>query len=757
MYGKIGTKYPIWIMLIGAILLFTYYTFRPNQYTHPYEAQVDSVLSQMTLVEKIGQLNHLKGNYSTDIYEQDTDLEEEIQQGRVGALTPFVDLDQLIAWQKLAVEESRLGIPLLYAADVVHGYRTIFPVPLAQAASWDLKAIEQADRIAATEMSAAGLHWTFAPMVDISRDPRWGRVMEGAGEDPYLGSCIAEARVRGFQGDDLLQSNTVIACAKHFAAYGAPEGGMEYNTVDVSERRLRELHLPPFRASVDAGVATLMNSFNVVAGVPASSNDLLLKQILRKEWEFTGFTVSDANSLHEVIPHGVAANRKEAAYQCFTAGSDTDLWGQVYVESLEELVKEGAISEVDIDRSVRRILRYKFELGLFDDPYRYFDTVRLQQTLRRPEHLEAARSLARKSFVLLKNDNQLLPFQPAQYERIALIGPLGNSREYKDLIGNWSGFANPDDLTTVYQGLKEALDTTVKLDTASGCRAFGNCPEAMIEQARRVAERSDVVVLAVGENGYNTGECASRADISLPGNQEELIKVVAATGKPIVLLLFTGRPLELTDILNDVSAIMVCWQPGTEAGLAVADVLLGDHAPQGKLPMTFPYHQGQIPIYYSHLNTGRPRQGPEDTRWGVSKWSDVPNEPLFPFGYGLSYTTFSYSPPTLSQTQLSADDTLKIYTTVTNTGQTDGTEVAQLYIRDQIATVSRPVKELRGFQLVTLAPGASQSVTFQMTVEDLKYWTREMQYAVEPGNFSIFVGGNSQDTQTVSFSLMDDQ
>ncbi|MBV6646248.1 MAG: glycoside hydrolase family 3 C-terminal domain-containing protein [Cyclobacteriaceae bacterium] len=715
--------------------------------------KVDSLLALMTLKEKLGQLNHLKGNYSTDIYEQNVDLNKAIADGEVGALTPFTTMDNLIRWQKIATEESRLGIPLFYAADVVHGYKTIFPVPIGQAASWDMEAIELSERIAATEMASAGLNWTFAPMLDVTRDPRWGRVMEGPGEDPFLAGEIAKARVRGFQGDDLGAENTVLACAKHFVAYGAPEGGRDYNTVEVSQRTLREVYLPPFQEAVEEGVATVMNGFNTLNSIPASANSFLLRDILKGEWGFAGFTVSDANSFYELIPHGVAADRREAALKCIQAGSDTDLWSQVYIDHLEQLVSSGAVDPKLVDDAVRRVLKYKYELGLFEDPFRYLDSARMTKTLMQPAFLEAARDLARKSLVLLKNEQKLLPLDN-QSRKIALIGPLAHSRQYRDLMGNWKAAGDMNDVVTIYEGLVKRVGKE-NVYLAQGCEAFGKCPTELTNQASAIARKADIVILAIGENGYSTGEGASKTNLSLPGNQEDLVEAISKTGKPVIALLFNGRPLIFHDLKRKVPAVLECWEPGTTAGDAVMDVVFGDYNPSGKLPITFPNDVGQIPIYHSQLNTGRPRSGPDDKRWGVSKWSDVPNEPLYPFGYGLSYTNFTYSKMQLSDSVISKADTLLVSVDTTNAGDYSGCEVVQLYIQDPVASVSRPVKALKAFDRVCLEKGKRQKVVFHISVDDLKYWDDKMNYKTDGGIFHVFVGSSSVDVSKMTFRLED--
>lgn len=735
------------------ILMFDSCQLRNNEGAGESESRIESILQQMTLEEKVGQLNQIKGNYSTDIYEQNLEIEKEIRTGRVGAITPNVDMSQKIAWQKIAVEESRLGIPLIYSADVIHGFKTIFPVPVAQACSWDLNSIEKAERIAAIEMSSQGLHWTFAPMLDVSRDPRWSRVMEGPGEDPYLASQIARARVRGFQGDDLSKENTVLACAKHFAAYGKPEGGMDYNSVDMSERELREVYLPSFHAAVDEGIATVMNAFNTVNRIPASCNPLLLKQILKTEWNFQGFTVSDANSFNELIQHGVAKDKREAALKCILAGSDTDLWGQVYIEELAQLIEDGIVDESLVDDAVRRVLRYKFKLGLFENPYKYFDEERENNSLLLPEHLEASLDLARKSMVLLKNEDKLLPLEKGKYRKIAVIGQLARELEERDMIGNWSAAGDMKDVITVWDGLSEKVGENTKLVYAKGMNAWGNYSEKLLRKAVETARNADLVILAVGENGYATGEASSRTDISLPGDQEKLTRAIYATGKPVVMLLFNGRPLTFLWESEHMDAILECWEPGTMAGKAVADVLYGDYNPSGKLAISIPYHAGQIPMHYSRLNTGRPSKGPDDKRWGIAGWADAPNEALYPFGYGLSYTTFSYGDVKLDKETMQIEDSLRLSIAVSNTGAYDGEETVQLYIRDLVADVSRPVKELKAFQKVFLKSGETKSLEFTLTAEDLKYWNHEMKFVADPGEFKVFIGGNSRDLKEAKFEV----
>ncbi|MBQ0736353.1 beta-glucosidase BglX [Aquimarina celericrescens] len=739
--------------VIVIVLLISSCSISENRPEEPFEKEIQELLSKMTLEEKVGQLNMLKGLYSTDIYEQNTDLNEAIKSGKVGGLTPYTDLEQLRKWQQTAVDSSRLGIPLLFSFDVVHGYQTMFPIPLGQSCSWDLEAIENADRIAAKEAAASGINWVFGPVLDLCRDPRWGRNMETAGEDAYLSSQIAKARVRGYQGTALSDTLTVMACAKHFAGYGAVEGGLDYNAVEVSERTLREYHLKPFKAAVEEGIGTVMNAFNTINGIPSTQDDFLLKTILREEWQFKGFTVSDANSIYELIPHGVAVDRREAAIKSFKAGAETDLWSEIYIQELPKLVEEGIIQEAAIDNTVRKILRFKYGLGLFENPYRYLNKDRQKKTLGQLAHRKASRELATKSFVLLENKSDILPLDLSKYRNIALVGPMNDSRQFRDLVGNWAARVKVEETTTIINAFDERVKPKVNYTQSAGCGDWGKCTELEIAAAEKVVRQSDIAIVVLGENGYSSGESGSKTDVTLPGNQEELIKRLAKTGKPIVLLVLSGRPLVLTEIKEEVAALMLCWQPGTEAGNAIVDVLLGKANPSGKLTMTFPYHQGQIPIYYNHLNTGRPQNGPDDKRWGITKYSDAPREPLYSFGYGLSYTTFDISSPILDKNQMSMSDTLQIKVRVKNTGKRKGTEVVQLYIRDNVANVSRPVKELKGFRRIELDPNQEEIVQFNLTVDDLKYWDDKMKYSIEPGEFDLFVGNASNQVKHITFIL----
>ncbi|MBN2104831.1 beta-glucosidase BglX [bacterium] len=714
--------------------------------------KIDDLLSQMTLEEKVGQLHQIGGSFATGPdFKNDANREALVRNGWIGSFLNIVDLGYMRELQRLAVEESRMKIPLMFALDVVHGYKTIFPVPLAQAASWDPDLIEKAERVAATEAAASGIHWTFAPMVDIARDPRWGRVMEGSGEDPCLGSRIAEARVRGFQGEDLSAENTILACAKHFAAYGAAEGGRDYNTVDLSELVLREVYLPPFQAVVDAGVASVMNSFNVVFRMPASANALLMNQILKGEWNFQGFVISDWNSYGEMIAHGVAADKYDVACLAMNAGSDVDMQGYVYIDALIPAVKDGKVAEERLNDAVRRFMKMKFKLGLFDDPYGYINPERMKNTLMIKPFQETALKLAHESIVLLKNENHLLPVQK-KIGSIAVIGQLADSREFRDMLGNWCAMGDMNDVVTILQGVKKKVSRHTKILYAKGCEAFGQCPDSLIQEAVIAAEESDVVLLALGENGFMSGEATSRAYIGLPGDQIKLAKAVHATGKPIVLLLMTGRPLTIPWCHENIPAIVNIWQAGTMGGQAAADVVFGDVNPSGKLPVTFPLTIGQVPLYYNALNTGRP-VGPDGNPHFRSAYIDCPNDPLYPFGFGLSYTAFEYSDLILSSVKIGMNDVLTVRVNVRNTGKRDGIEVVQLYIRDLVGSVSRPLKELKGFERVPLKAGESRQVEFHLTSDALAFWSRSMTFEAEPGDFKVFVGGSSADVLEENFTL----
>lgn len=717
------------------------------------DQKVEALLRQMTLEEKIGQLNQYTGdNAATGPITINPNKQAEIKQGLIGSMLNILGTKYTRQYQELAMQ-SRLKIPLLFGQDVIHGYKTTFPIPLAEAASWDLEAMELTARIAATEAAAAGIHWTFAPMVDISRDPRWGRVMEGAGEDTYLGSKIAYARVKGFQGN-LGDVTSVMACVKHFAAYGAALGGRDYNSVDMSNRMLWETYLPPFKAALDAGAATFMNAFNDLNGIPATGNVYLQRDILKGKWNFKGFVVSDWGSIGEMVNHGFAKDNKEAALAAITAGSDMDMESNAYRYHLAQLVKEKKVPMALIDDAVKRILRKKFELGLFDDPFKFNNEEREQKALNNPEHRKVARAMAAKSIVLLKNEKGILPLSKST-KTIAFIGPL--VKEYKQNMGFWSVELPELDYTkeivSQWDGLQNKVGKNTQLLYAKGCDIEGDNKEGFAE-AIAVANQADVVILSIGERRDQSGEAKSRSNLRLPGVQEELVKAIQATGKPVVVLVNAGRPLIFNWTADQVPAILYTWWLGSEAGNAIADVLFGDYNPSGKLPMSFPREEGQIPIYYNHFNTGRPAPNETATNY-VSAYIDLKNSPKFPFGYGLSYTTFNYTDLQLSKKVMKKNETITVSFTLTNTGKFDGEEVVQLYLKDQMGSVVRPVKELRDFQKVFLKAGASQKITFTIDKEKLAFYNAKLEWAPEPGGFEVQLGSSSADIRLKdSFELV---
>lgn len=736
--------------IILAFLMFTGFAFAQSK---NIDQKVEALLRQMTLEEKIGQLNQYTGdNAATGPITINPNKQTEIKQGLIGSMLNILGTKYTRQYQELAMQ-SRLKIPLLFGQDVIHGYKTTFPIPLAEAASWDLEAMELTARIAATEAAAAGIHWTFAPMVDISRDPRWGRVMEGAGEDTYLGSKIAYARVKGFQGN-LGDVTSVMACVKHFAAYGAAVGGRDYNSVDMSNRMLWETYLPPFKAALDAGAATFMNSFNDLNGIPATGNAYLQRDILKGKWNFKGFVVSDWGSIGEMVNHGYAKDNKEAALAAITAGSDMDMESNAYRYHLAQLVKEKKVPMALIDDAVKRILRKKFELGLFDDPFKFNNEEREQKALNNPEHRKVARAMAAKSIVLLKNEKGILPLSKST-KTIAFIGPL--VKEYKQNMGFWSVELPELDYTkeivSQWDGLQNKVGKNTQLLYAKGCDIEGDNTEGFAE-AVAVANQADVVILSIGERRDQSGEAKSRSNLRLPGVQEELVKAIQATGKPVVVLINAGRPLIFNWTADQVPAILYTWWLGSEAGNAIADVLFGDYNPSGKLPMSFPREEGQIPIYYNHFNTGRPAPNETATNY-VSAYIDLKNSPKFPFGYGLSYTTFNYTDLQLSKKVMKKNETITVSFTLTNTGKFDGEEVVQLYLKDQVGSVVRPVKELRDFQKVFLKAGASQKITFTIDKEKLAFYNAKLEWTPEPGAFEVQLGASSADIRLKdSFELV---
>jgi beta-glucosidase len=711
------------------------------------ERKVDSVLALMTLGEKIGQMNQINafGAPTGPLVYGPTDMND-LKAGKIGSLLNLSGADRTRKAQEIAVKETRLGIPLIFGLDVIHGYRTVFPIPLAEACSWDMEMIRKTAEIAAVEATAEGLNWTFAPMVDIARDPRWGRIMEGAGEDTYLGSQIAVARVKGFQGDDLASPSTMVACVKHYAAYGAAEAGRDYNTVDMSERRLRDVYLPPFEAAAKAGAGTFMNSFNELGGIPATGNSFLVRQVLKDEWAFDGFVVSDWASVWELIPHGFAADSSEAARLAVLAGSDMEMVSSCYIKNLEKLVADGKVSEKLIDDAVRRILRVKFRLGLFDDPYRYCDTVREKTLILHPAHIAHAREIARRSIVLLKNEKSLLPLSK-NLKSIAVIGPLADDHDAP--LGNWRAKGEAKDVVSLLDGIKNAVGNNTRIIYEKGCEVLDPATTGFTG-AVKAARSADIVIAVLGESALMSGEARSRADISLPGKQQELLEALQGTGKPVVLVLMNGRPLTLNWASEHVPAIVEAWHLGVQSGNAIADVLFGDYNPSGKLVVSFPYAVGQIPVYYNHKSTGRPIT-PENP-W-TSRYQDIPNEPLYPFGYGLSYTTFEYSNLKLDKNEMVMGGIINVTIDVTNTGKVAGEEVIQLYVRDLVGNVTRPVLELKGFKKVLLQPGETVNVAFQLSSADLAFWNNDMQFKAEPGDFNVFVGTNSDELLQASFVL----
>ena len=709
--------------------------------------KVESLLAQMTLEEKIGQLTLLSSKWEITGPVEGKSYIDEVRSGQCGNIFNVPKAEYVRQLQKMAVEETRLGIPLLFGFDVIHGYKTIFPIPLGLASSWDMDAVERSARIAAVEAAASGITWTFAPMVDIARDPRWGRIAEGAGEDTYLCCEVAKANVRGFQGNDLSDPSTVAACMKHFAAYGAAQAGRDYHTVDMSERMLRDTYLPPFKAALDAGCASVMTSFNEFNGVPASGNPFLLKTILRDEWKFDGVVVTDYTSINEMIAHGSAADQADAAAQALAAGVDMDMMSSAYLKQLKQLLADGRVTIEQIDRSVRNVLRLKEKLGLFDNPYRYCDEQRERNLHYATPHLKASREIAGKSMVLLKNGKNILPLKTGK--RIAVIGPLAEAQ--RDLLGTWRARGEEEMVTSVLDALIQVNGSNL-VKFAKGCSVTNNDITGFAG-AVAVARKSDLVVMVMGETASMSGEAASRTSINLPGVQTDLLREIKKTGKPIVLVLLNGRPLALEQEAGMADAILEAWHPGTEGGKAAADVLFGKINPSGKLPVTFPRNLGQVPIHYNMKNTGRPLDPAADKSKFQSRYIDSPNDPLYPFGFGLSYTDFKYSKITLDKSEIKPDETLTASVTVSNAGKIDGEEVVQMYIRDLVGSVTRPVKELKGFKKIFLKAGESQTVTFSIGEKELTFLRRDMTWGMEPGYFDLFIGTDSRDVQSSSFSI----
>ena len=730
----------LFLLLTTAVLLLSVTVKAQNKII---DQKVDSVLSLMTIEEKAGQLNQYNDDWTaTGPMTVKSDMAGQIRSGRVGSMLNAAGTERSRAWQEIAMQ-SRLKIPLLFGQDVIHGYKSTMPIPLAESCSWDLAAIEKANRVAAAEASACGVHWTFAPMVDIARDPRWGRVMEGAGEDPYLGSKIAYARVKGYQGDTPGAVNSLMACAKHYAAYGAAMGGRDYNSVDMSERLLREVYLPPFKAAADAGAGTFMTSFNDINGVPSTGNPFLLRDILKGEWNFQGFVVSDWGSVGEMIQHGTVKDGYEAALSAITAGCDMDMESRDYLDFLPQLVKDGKVPESMVDDAVRRILKKKFELGLFDDPFKFCDPEREQREIYNPYHAEVAREMARKSIVLLKNENNLLPLSK-DLKTIVFIGPLVKAvKQNKGFWDNEVAGVDSNFIVTQWEGVEAKLGGKTKLLYAKGCDIDGDSREGFAE-AVSVAKQADVVILSIGERRDMSGEAKSRSNIGIPGVQEDLLKELLATGKPVVVLINAGRPLVFNYTADNAPAILYTWWLGCEAGNAIADVLFGDYNPSGKLTMTFPRSVGQVPIFYNHLNTGRPAKDDND-RFYRSGYIDNSIYPKYEFGYGLSYTTFQYGNLQVDKKKVTKDEQVKVSVTITNTGKYDGEEIVQLYLRDLVASVSRPVQELKDFTRIFLKAGESKTVTFIIDKEKLSFYNNDLKWVAEPGEFELMIGASSRD------------
>ena len=727
---------------------------------------IDQLMKKMTLEEKIGQLNLPVTGEITTGQAKSSDVAKRIRNGEVGGLFNLKGVERIREVQRQAVEESRLGIPLLFGMDVIHGYETIFPIPLGLSCTWDMKAIEESARIAAVEASADGISWTFSPMVDVSRDPRWGRVSEGNGEDPFLGAAIARAMIRGYQGKDMSRNDEIMACVKHFALYGASEAGRDYNTVDMSRQRMFNEYMLPYQAAVEAGVGSVMASFNEVDGVPATGSKWLMTDVLRKQWGFDGFVVTDYTGINEMIDHGMGDQQTVAAL-ALNAGVDMDMVSDAFSGTLKKSVEEGKVSAAAIDAACRRILEAKYKLGLFDNPYKYCDVNRSKKQIFTKEHRAIARKTASESFVLLKNEG-VLPL--SKKGTIAVVGPLANTRS--NMPGTWSVAAVLDNAPSLVEGLREVVGDRAKVVTAKGSNLIGDADyekratmfgrelhrdnrtdRELLDEALKVSAGADVIVAALGESSEMSGESSSRTNLEMPDVQRALLQELLKTGKPVVLVLFTGRPLVLTWEEEHVPAILNVWFGGSEAAYAISDVLFGDVNPSGKLTATFPQNVGQIPLFYNHKNTGRPLQ---EGRWFEkfrSNYLDVSNEPLYPFGYGLSYTTFAYSDIHLSSTEMSADGELTATVTVTNTGSRDGAEVVQLYIRDLVGSVTRPVKELKGFEKIFLKAGESRKVSFSITPELLKFYNYDLQFVCEPGDFDVMIGGNSRDVKKARFLL----
>ena len=727
---------------------------------------IDNLMGKMTLQEKIGQLNLPVSGEIVTGQAKSSDVAGKIRKGQVGGLFNVKGVENIREVQKIAVEQSRLKIPLLFGMDVIHGYETVFPIPLALSCSWDMEAIKESARIAAKESSADGICWTFSPMVDICRDPRWGRMAEGGGEDPYLGSEISAAMVKGYQGDDLTDKNTIMACVKHFALYGAPEAGRDYNTVDMSHLSMFNNYFPPYKAAIDAGVGSVMTSFNVVDGIPATGNKWLMTDVLRDRWGFDGFVVTDYTAISEMIAHGMG-DLQQVSAMSLSAGTDMDMVADGFLTTLEKSLKEGKVTMAEIDKACRRILEAKYKLGLFDDPYKYCDASRVKKDIFTAENRAVARKIATETFVLLKNENNLLPLQ--RKGKIALVGPLANTKA--NMPGTWSVAAASDKYNSLYESMKQSLAGKAEVFYAKGSNLmydaqreaeatmFGRemrdprSAQELLDEALSVASQADVIVAAVGESSEMSGESSSRTNLEMPDAQRDLLTALKKTGKPIVLVYFAGRSTVMTWEQENFPAILNVWFGGSEAADAICDVVFGDVSPSGKLTTTFPKNVGQIPLYYNHLNTGRPLEAGKWFSKFRSNYLDIDNDPLYPFGYGLSYTTFRYGDLQLSNHSMNEKGKITASVTVTNTGNYDADEIVQMYIRDMVGSVARPVKELKGFERIHLKKGESRTVSFDITAEQLKFYNSALNWVCEPGEFEVMVGGNSRDVQTKKFSL----
>ncbi|WP_428069312.1 beta-glucosidase BglX [Chryseobacterium gambrini] len=752
------------IVIITIISIITVNTVSAQQKLNPEtEKKIDVLMSKMTLEEKVGQMNQYNGFWDVTgpapVGGSAEEKYENIKKGLVGSMLTVRGVKEVKAVQKIAVEQTRLGIPLIIGFDVIHGYKTLSPIPLAEAASWDLQAIEKSAEVAASEAAASGINWTFGPMMDISRDARWGRVMEGAGEDPFLGGKIAAARVKGFQGDNTFRSPLRIAAtAKHFAAYGFVEAGLEYNAVEIGNNTLFNQVLPPFKSAVDAGIRSVMNSFNTINGTPATADRYLLRDVLKNKWNFSGFVVSDWASIREMISWGFSKDEKAAAKSAVEAGTDMDMESGIYFPYLIDLVKQGKVKESYIDDAVRRILRVKFELGLFDDPYRFLDEKREKETIGSTANHEAVLDMAKKSIVLLKNEKNLLPLKKSG-QKILLLGSLAESKNSP--LGSWRIAADNNTAVSVLEGMKaykgnqlnfvEGPKLTTSEPTFLTEVNYNTTDRKGLEEAKNAAKNADVIVMVLGEHGFSSGEARSRTNIDLPGLQEEFFKEIFKVNPNIVLVLNNGRPLTINWASENIPAIVEAWHLGTQAGNAVSQVLYGDYNPSGKLPMTFPRNVGQIPVYYNHLNTGRPFDKDKNVFW--SHYSDVEKTPLYPFGFGLSYSKFEYSDLKINKKLFSKGENIQITFTLKNTGKYDGKEVAQLYIQDESASLARPVKELKGFQIVELKSGESKKITFNLTEKELGFYDNSGNFIVEEGAFKVMVGGNSESVISDEFSL----